>query len=261
MGAGRAAGRWTGSSVREVLTNPKYTGHMVWNRRARKGTGRNRINPVEGCVWSLVPAHEALVDLETFVRAQQVAERRQRSRAAPGANQHPRTKRIYRLRGYVFCVQCGRRICGKASGRTTYYVCAPKAEYRPDGHPTSIWVREDLFLGDLTGFVCSQVFAGTRHRVLEAHVVAMQGEQEREGEQRLASLRSAIATQRPGADALCAPWNFSTCRILASSVTWESGTPNYRRSSRSSDSGLQPRWRKTTDRARWCNETCSVMCR
>lgn len=33
----RATGRWTYSNVRDVLTNPKYTGHMVWNRRARKG--------------------------------------------------------------------------------------------------------------------------------------------------------------------------------------------------------------------------------
>jgi hypothetical protein len=32
----RAVGRWTPSSVREVLINPKYTGFMVWNRRATK---------------------------------------------------------------------------------------------------------------------------------------------------------------------------------------------------------------------------------
>lgn len=101
--AARAAGRWTTSSVRDVLTNPKYTGHMVWNRRARKAAGRNRLNPVGEWVWSTVPVHEALVDLETFVRAQQVAEGRQRSRPVPGANRHPQTKRVYRLRGYVFC--------------------------------------------------------------------------------------------------------------------------------------------------------------
>jgi site-specific DNA recombinase len=32
----RAVGRWTPSAVREILTNPKYTGFMVWNRRATK---------------------------------------------------------------------------------------------------------------------------------------------------------------------------------------------------------------------------------
>ncbi|NUR03994.1 MAG: recombinase family protein [Streptomyces sp.] len=113
--AARAAGRWTTSSVREVLTNPKHTGHMVWNRRARKAAGGNRLDPVGEWVWSTTPVHEALVDLETFVRAQQIAERRQRSRPAPGANRHPQTKRIHRLRGYVFCALCGRRIHGKPS--------------------------------------------------------------------------------------------------------------------------------------------------
>jgi site-specific DNA recombinase len=32
----RAVGRWTGSNVRDVLTNPKHTGRMVWNRHARR---------------------------------------------------------------------------------------------------------------------------------------------------------------------------------------------------------------------------------
>ena len=36
----RAVGRWTGSAVREILRNPKYTGYMVWNRRASKKGGR-----------------------------------------------------------------------------------------------------------------------------------------------------------------------------------------------------------------------------
>lgn len=65
----QAAGRWNSSNVRDMLTNPKHTGHMVWNRRARKGGGRNRPNPVSEWVWSPEPTHEALVDLETYVKA------------------------------------------------------------------------------------------------------------------------------------------------------------------------------------------------
>jgi DNA invertase Pin-like site-specific DNA recombinase len=43
---GRALGRWSGSSVREILHNPKYTGHMVWNRRASKKGGTAFRRPV-----------------------------------------------------------------------------------------------------------------------------------------------------------------------------------------------------------------------
>lgn len=68
----RAVGRWTASNVRDVLTNPKHTGHMVWNRHARK-SGHNRANPVAEWIWSPQPTHDPLVDLESFIQAQQVA--------------------------------------------------------------------------------------------------------------------------------------------------------------------------------------------
>ena len=105
----RAVGRWTGSAVREVLTNPKYTGYMVWNRRATK-TGGGRHNPPQAWVWSARPSHEPLVTKEVFVAAQQVAEHRERSRSGSGPNTaHPATARSYPLRSYLFCDLCGRR--------------------------------------------------------------------------------------------------------------------------------------------------------
>ncbi len=133
IGEGRAVGRWTYSNVRDVVTNPKYTGHMVWNRRARKGNGKNRLNPVGEWVWSPVPVHEALVDLESFVLAQQVGLRRERSRTAAGMNRHPQSRRVYRLRSYLFCALCGRRMLGKSVRNTPYYVCSPKKGLQPAG--------------------------------------------------------------------------------------------------------------------------------
>jgi site-specific DNA recombinase len=53
----RAVGAWTKTSVREVLTNPKYTGYMVWNRRQRSRPERQatgRLNPPSEWVWSHV---------------------------------------------------------------------------------------------------------------------------------------------------------------------------------------------------------------
>ncbi len=45
-----ALGRWSGSAVREILRNPKYTGYQVWNRRSTKKGGRN--NDPKDWVWS-----------------------------------------------------------------------------------------------------------------------------------------------------------------------------------------------------------------
>ncbi len=189
----RAVGRWTYSNVRDVLTNPKYTGHMVWNRRARKGKGKNRANPVEEWVWSAEPTHEALIDLETFVQAQQIAEQRQRSRTASGVNRHPAAKRTYKLRSYLFCVPCGRRYYGKTTHDTPYYVCSPKKAYRDQWHPNSYWVREDGLLDGLNAFLCDRVFGEVRYHLLDRNLRDLDETQGKEREERIGALRRAIA--------------------------------------------------------------------
>ena len=192
INAEQAVGMWTYSNVRDMLTNPKHTGHMVWNRRARKGGGRNRPNPPTEWVWSPEPVHEPLVDLETFVQAQQVSEHRERSRSGAGANSHPRTKRIYRLRGYMWCDECGRRFYGKTAKSHAYMVCAPKKAWRPQGHPASIWTREDALLDGVNGFLAAQVFGQYRHQLLADNLGNIDEARRREHENDLAALRRAI---------------------------------------------------------------------
>lgn len=80
----RRRGTWSGSAVRDILTNPKYTGYMVWNRRATKSGGK--VNPPEAWVWSDQPTHEPLVSRETFESAAQVAQVRRGSRSESGPN-------------------------------------------------------------------------------------------------------------------------------------------------------------------------------
>lgn len=57
--------------MREVLTNPKYTGYMVYNRRSTKHG--NKTNPASAWVWSPHRVHEPLVTRERFEQAQAVA--------------------------------------------------------------------------------------------------------------------------------------------------------------------------------------------
>ncbi|WP_435120022.1 recombinase family protein [Amycolatopsis thermoflava] len=188
----RAVGIWTYSNVRDMLTNPKHTGHMVWNRRARKGGGRNRMNPVSEWVWSPEPAHEALIDLETYVQAQQVAERRERSRTA-SKSRNPQAKRIYKLRSYIFCVSCGRRLYGKTKRQHAYYVCAPKKAWVPEGHPSSTyWVRERNLLEGLTAFLAAQVFGPYRRELLDASLRTIDDNAQQERQDRIIALRRSI---------------------------------------------------------------------
>ncbi|WP_199537143.1 recombinase family protein [Spongiactinospora gelatinilytica] len=166
----RALGRWTGSSIREVLINPKYTGYMVWNRRATKKGGS--CNPPELWVWSSQPAHEPLVTRETFLAAQKVAAQKERSRSAAGVNSaHPQAVRSYPLRSYVFCAACRRRMFGKTRIPYSYYACVPAYGHRPEGHPPAIYVREDRLMDGVSDFFARRIFGSARWHYLD-HALA-----------------------------------------------------------------------------------------
>jgi site-specific DNA recombinase len=189
----RAVGCWTYSNVRDILTNPKYTGYMVWNRRGRKSRG-NRINPISEWIWSPHPVHEALIDLETWLRAQDVGGHRFGSRSTSTLNvNHPDTKRSYLLRTYLFCGECGRRMSGKVRHKVAYYNCQPKKHYRPEGHPNGLWVREDGLVGQLNGFLSQHVFGAYRRMLLDAGLRRLDVTVQQEREQRVAALRRKIA--------------------------------------------------------------------
>lgn len=163
----RAIGRWSGSAVREILFNPKYTGHMCWNRRASKDKlhpGKNK--PVEEWVVSAQPTHSALVSIDTFVAAQNVAASRRRSRAdatAGALNPHRQTRRVYALRSYIWCAACTRRMFGRyVRGGYTYYTCQPRERVAPEGHPRNLSLPESDILAVINQFFNSHVFGTDR---------------------------------------------------------------------------------------------------
>lgn len=187
----RRVGRWTISNVRELLTQPKYTGYMVWNRRASR-TRHGKANPVQDWVWSSQPTHEAIIDLDTFIAAQQVVRRRERSRTQAGANSHPDTKRSYLLRSYLFCEQCGRRMFGKTRRQRPYYACAPRAHV-PDGHPGSLWINEAVLLDGLDEFLNQHVFGTYRRDLLATGLDDLDQHADQARTEQIAALHKATA--------------------------------------------------------------------
>lgn len=141
--AGEGLGRWSATAVRDVLLNPKYTGYMVYNRRARKNG--NRANPPSEWVWSPQPVHEPLVTRELYDAAAAARPRRDpvaRNRTLPNPPQN-----TYPLRSYLRCALCGRRIWGKTQpGGLVYYLCVKDRRQHADRpwfehHPDTVRVR------------------------------------------------------------------------------------------------------------------------
>ena len=75
---------WSKSAIRVILTNPRYTGHQVWNRQrtdevlldvndvALGNTALVRWNPKERWVVSANVVHPPLIDSTVFEQAQQI---------------------------------------------------------------------------------------------------------------------------------------------------------------------------------------------
>jgi site-specific DNA recombinase len=166
---------WGYSAVLEVLRNPKYTGYMVWNRRASKKGGRH--NSPEAWIWSPEPTHPPIVSRELFAAAQQVVPQRRGSRSGAGLNRHPQTRRSYPLRSLVTCALCGRRMRGKlrrkARREYLYYACEPPrsvgrqvAAARQPEHPASVLVRGDVLLGGVLEVFARRLFSRERRALL-----------------------------------------------------------------------------------------------
>ena len=107
---------WSRSAVRDILSNPKYTGFMVWNRRATKKGGTAQLARDLGL--SDQPTHEPIVTRAMFDAAASVGKTEERSRDGQRANvRHPDTKRSYVLRSFVDAISAAAGCTGRPAGR------------------------------------------------------------------------------------------------------------------------------------------------
>ncbi len=200
----RGRNAWGRSGIREMLLNPKYTGYMVWNRKAttsRRGTSRSMLNPPSAWVWSQHPTHEPLITRETYEAAQKVGRGRRTSRAGSDANSHPLTRRTYLLRGFVHCDLCDRRMFGQTETRRkaqdAYYCCQPSINHkgredRFPGHPKIVRIREDILIDAVHDLFKRRVFGPERHALLAVELPRSSEQAETEWESRCRALRKGV---------------------------------------------------------------------
>jgi DNA invertase Pin-like site-specific DNA recombinase len=167
---------WTDIGVYQMLANPKYTGHMVWNRSSKKG-GRRRANPPQEWVWTPAPSHPAIITREVYDQAQQVTATRASMSAVPGAPAHPLARRSYELRSRIRCRLCKRRMHGTTRTAGTYYICPhdvsdPRHAAAVPNHPKTITLREDHAITLIKEFFATRVFGPDRAAMLAENLPA-----------------------------------------------------------------------------------------
>ena len=157
----RSRKSWTLGAVTTILSNPRYTGHQVWNRqRTDKDladpadvslghTSVQRWNLPDGWVISRKPAHPALVSEPAFIAAQDISAARG---PAPARDPVPPARRRYLLGGLLTCGICGRRMESAWSNGKPAYRCrhGHSTASKPDpDRPKNAYVREDRIMPHL----------------------------------------------------------------------------------------------------------------
>ncbi|MDR1735886.1 MAG: recombinase family protein [Oscillospiraceae bacterium] len=108
-------GLWSASSVRRVLSNEVYLGHMVQGREKTVSYKAHKAMRVPRDDWFVVEGtHKAIVSGDTFEKARQILSRNVKTGASGG---------VYPLAGILKCGECGKAMSRKSSKGYTCYCC------------------------------------------------------------------------------------------------------------------------------------------
>ncbi len=172
---------WTYSTINRILQNELYIGNMVQGRKTQHMRGKQQTRDREN--WIVVPnTHEAIIDKDTWEKAQSLLKRQTRSLAL-----HSGTG-IFA--GFIKCGDCGRSLVKKSSTDThgnsliTYYCgtyvrsgrqyCSP--------HAVSHNLLESIILDDLNtliGSISSLRDIVEQNRTVDSTKPALSGERNR----------------------------------------------------------------------------------
>lgn len=109
-------GLWNEKTVRDILLNQMYIGNMVQGKqRVISYKVHDRVRTEEKDWYIVAHTHDAIIDEETFEKAQSLHMRD--TRTAPGRGT------LYLFSGFVRCADCRKAMTRKVSKHHVYYCC------------------------------------------------------------------------------------------------------------------------------------------
>lgn len=106
---------WLASTIRQILSDERYTGKMISGKRETVGIGTGKMRSLPKNEWIVVPGtHEAIISEEMFEAAAEA--RRSRIRTVNDNTSGFRAGNLF------VCGYCGRKL-QKSNGKTTHLYC------------------------------------------------------------------------------------------------------------------------------------------
>ncbi len=108
---------WCTNSVTSILKNEVYIGNMVQGRfKVKSYKVHKQIKQPEDKWFIVKNTHPAIIDKETFIKAQNLQKLNTRI--------SPKNDRVYIFSGLIRCGNCGKAMVRKKSGKYIYYICS-----------------------------------------------------------------------------------------------------------------------------------------
>lgn len=119
----RKSGKWTNSTVRDILTNEKYYGAAVFQKTYTNESFHRKKNYGEVDRYFVEEHHEPIISKEIFERVKEIIEQRaSEKRIISGSDKY---QKHYVFSGIIFCGECGDKFRRKIhdSGKEIAWSC------------------------------------------------------------------------------------------------------------------------------------------
>ena len=116
----RFGGKWNQSSISRILSNYTYTGNLLLQKTFSENhiTKRKIFNNGELPKYHADDAHEAIIDMETFLSVQ-----KEKARRAARFIKKPSPKKTYPFSSLIVCDNCGKNYCRKVTKTGPVWIC------------------------------------------------------------------------------------------------------------------------------------------
>ena len=113
--------RWHPSVIAKILRNYTYTGNLLLQKTFVENhiTKKNKINQGELPQYHVEDAHEAIIDMDTFIKVQEEMERRTKK-----YGHAPKSQNRYPFTGLLVCGNCGKSYRRKVTATQPVWICA-----------------------------------------------------------------------------------------------------------------------------------------